>query len=102
MKAAVITEPGGIETLAVRNMPDPQPGPSDVVIATAHCGCNWGDTMMRDGTYPHPTTYPVVPGWEVAGTVAAVGEGVANIGIGDRAARARSRRLGVSRLARKK
>ena len=44
MKAAVITEPGGIENLVVRDMPDPEPGSGEVVIATEFCGCNWGDT----------------------------------------------------------
>lgn len=86
MKAAVITEPGGIENLVVRDMPDPKPGAGEVVIATEFCGCNWGDTMMRNGTYPHPTTYPVVPGWEVSGHVAAIGEGVVNVRVGERAA----------------
>ena len=84
IRAAVILKAGGIENLVVRDLPDPKPGAGEIVIATAFCGCNWGDTMMRNGTYPHPTSYPVVPGWEVAGPVTAVGDGVQHIGIGDR------------------
>ena len=42
--------------------------------------------MMRNGTYPHPTTYPVVPGWEVSGHIAAIGEGVVNVRVGERVA----------------
>ena len=86
MKAAVIIEPGGIEKIIVQDLPDPEPGPGEIVVETNYCGCNWGDTMMRVGTYPHPTTYPVVPGWEVAGPVVAVGSGVDNFAAGDRVA----------------
>ena len=84
MRAIIVKEPGGLEQLAVAELPDPSPGPDEVVIDVAYSGLNWADTMIRVGTYPHPFTYPVVPGLEAAGCVAAVGSGATNVKRGDR------------------
>ena len=84
MKAVIVKEPGGLDQLAVADRPDPTPGADDVVIDVAFCGLNWADTMIRVGTYPHPFTYPVIPGLEAAGRVAAIGRNVADVKRGDR------------------
>lgn len=84
MKAVVVLQPGGLEQLQVADMPAPVAGPGQVVLDVAYCGLNWADRMIRIGTYPHPFTYPVIPGLEVSGTVRAVGPGVTRFRPGDR------------------
>jgi NADPH2:quinone reductase len=76
MRLIVIPHAGGPEVLRIVERRVPAPGPGEVVIDIAYCGCNWGDTMMRRNTYPHPVSYPVVPGFEVSGHIGAVGSGV--------------------------
>ncbi|MGE4064796.1 MAG: zinc-binding alcohol dehydrogenase family protein [Rhodospirillaceae bacterium] len=84
MKAIVIQQPGGIEQLAVVERPDPQPGAGEVLVDVAYAGLNWADTQIRTGIYPHPFTYPLVPGFEISGTIAGLGAGVTGLKVGDR------------------
>ena len=86
MRAIVVEAPGGIDALEMREKPDPGIGDDDVMIDVAFAGCNWADTQVRTGHYPHAIDYPTIPGFEVSGTVAAVGAKVSNIGVGDRVA----------------
>jgi NADPH:quinone reductase len=86
MKAVVIHATGGPEQLKVAELPDPVPGSGEVLVDVAYAGCNWADTQVRLGIYPHPMTYPMVLGFEVAGTVAALGPGVSSVKVGDRVA----------------
>ena len=86
MKAVVIHATGGPEQLAVADLPDPVPGPGEVLLNVAYAGCNWADTQVRQGIYPHAMTYPMVLGFEVAGTVAALGAGVSGVKVGQRVA----------------
>lgn len=65
-------------------VPTPDPGPGEVVVKVAFGGCNFADTMMRRGIYPHPKGYPLVAGLEIAGIVAAIGQGVDRFAVGDR------------------
>jgi NADPH2:quinone reductase len=76
MKAIVLRGTGGPEVLAVEDVPQPEPGPGEVLIDVAFCGCNWADTQIRKGVYPHVQALPFIMGFEVSGTVIAVGEGV--------------------------
>jgi len=84
MRAVVVEEPGDLEALVVTERPDPQPGAGEVLIEVAYAGCNWADTQVRSGTYPFPPDYPVVPGFEVSGTVLALGDDVTDFAAGDR------------------
>src|SRR5258708_25082325 len=84
MQAVVIHKLGGPEQLTLAEMPDPVAGPGEVLIDVAYAGCNWADTQVRTGIYPHPMTYPMVLGFEVAGTVAALGSAVSGTKVGDR------------------
>ena len=68
MKAIVITAPGGPEVLAVRDLPDPVPGPGEVLIQVRAFGLNHADAYMRSGAWGKVAQ---VPGIECAGTVAA-------------------------------
>jgi putative PIG3 family NAD(P)H quinone oxidoreductase len=77
MHAVVITEPGGPEVLRWIEVPDPVPGPGEVLINVAASAVNRADMMQRQGFYPPPPGAPPYPGLECAGTVAAVGDGVA-------------------------
>jgi len=71
MKAVVIHATGGPDQLTLADMPDPVPGKGEVLLDVAYAGCNWADTQVRIGIYPHPMTYPMILGFEVSGTVAA-------------------------------
>ena len=86
MRAIVLTAPAGPDTMIFADMPEPAPGDGELLVDVAYCGCNFADTMMRIGTYPHPKGYPIVAGLEVAGRVAAVGPGVTGWKAGDRVA----------------
>ncbi|MFT3873470.1 MAG: NAD(P)H-quinone oxidoreductase [Nocardioides sp.] len=85
MRAVVASRPGGPEVLDVVELPDPEPGPGDVVLDVAAAGLNRADVMQRRGFYPPPPGVTEVLGLECSGTVAAVGEEVAGWQVGDRA-----------------
>ncbi len=76
MRAVLLNPPGGVgENMVVTDVADPAPGPCDAIVAVEYAGCNFADTMMRRGIYPHPKGYPLVAGLELAGRVVAVGKG---------------------------
>jgi NADPH:quinone reductase-like Zn-dependent oxidoreductase len=84
MKAVVITKHGGPGVLQVQEQPDPRPGPGQVRIDVAASGINFADVMARMGLYPDAPDTPCVVGYEVAGTVVEVGEGVESVTPGQR------------------
>jgi NADPH2:quinone reductase len=78
-----ITRPGGPEVLQPVERPDPVPGPGEVLIRVAAAGVNRPDVLQRQGAYPPPPGASEIPGLEVAGTIASVGDGVSGLRIGD-------------------
>src|ERR671911_2149854 len=84
MRAVVLTGHGGPEVLQVQERPDPPVGPREVRIAVKAAGVNFADTMARVGLYPEAPKPPCVLGYEVAGEVESVGEGVDSHSVGDR------------------
>ena len=85
MRAVVITEYGGPEVLTVIEVPDPVPGPDEILVSVAHSACNRADTLQRMGGYRDPVARQhEILGLEYAGTVAAVGERVTLWQVGDR------------------
>ena len=86
MRTVVITRHGPPEVLEVQERPDPRPGHGDLLIEVRACGINFADLMARMGLYPDAPKPPCVVGYEVAGTVAAVGDGVDRFAVGDRVA----------------
>lgn len=84
MRAVVITKHGGPDVLQVQEWPDPALGPGEVRIAVKAAGINFADTMARTGLYPDAPKLPCVVGYEVAGEVESVGEGVEDHKAGDR------------------
>ena len=84
MRSVVITRHGPPEVLQVQERPDPKPGPGEVEIEVRAAGINFADLMARVGLYPDAPNPPTVVGYEVAGTVSAVGEGANGHSVGDR------------------
>ena len=84
MTAVEITESGDPEVLRLGRRSVVAPGPGEVLIRVAAAGVNRPDVMQRKGLYPAPTGASDIPGLEVAGTVVAVGDGVAWPAVGDR------------------
>jgi NADPH:quinone reductase len=86
MHAIEVAEIGGPEVLSYIEKPQPSPGPGEVLIKAEAIGVNFIDTYFRSGSYPREL--PFVLGMEVAGTIAAVGDGVTELKVGDRVATA--------------
>ena len=84
MRAVVITRHGPPEVLQVQERPDPPVGPGEVRIAVKAAGINFADTLARIGLYPDAPKLPCVVGYEVAGEIESVGEGVDSHQVGDR------------------
>jgi len=78
MTGIVIDGAGGPEVLRPTKMPVPQPGPGEVLIRVAYAGVNRPDVAQRQGLYPAPAGASPLPGLEVSGHVAALGDGVAS------------------------
>lgn len=83
MRAVTQTSPGGPETLSVTEVPDPAPGPGEVLIDVAATAVNRADLLQRQGFYPPPPGASDVIGLECSGTVSAIGEGVDSWAVGD-------------------
>lgn len=79
MQRIIIHKPGGYERLVLEALPDPLPGAGEVLINVRHAGVNYADCVIRMGLYASAKQlvgWPITPGFEVAGEVAAVGAGV--------------------------
>ena len=81
MRAIRALSPGGPEVLSFDELPEPEPGPGQVVVDLVAAGVNFIDTYRRAGRYPMP--FPHVVGSEGSGTVRAVGSGVSEVAVGD-------------------
>jgi putative PIG3 family NAD(P)H quinone oxidoreductase len=83
MRAVIASGTGGPEVLSVGELPDPVPGPGEVLVAVAATAVNRADTLQRQGFYPPPPGASDVIGLECSGTIAALGEGVEGWAVGD-------------------
>ena len=84
MRAVLITKHGGPAALQVQELPDPSLGPGQVRIDVAAAGINFADVMARMGLYADAPKTPCVVGYEVAGTILELGEGVTSFTPGQR------------------
>jgi NADPH2:quinone reductase len=84
MAAVAIVGKGGPEVLLPETHPTPAPGPGQLLIRVRAAGVNRPDVLQRKGTYPAPKGHSELPGLEVAGEVAALGEGASRFKVGDR------------------
>jgi putative PIG3 family NAD(P)H quinone oxidoreductase len=83
MRAVVLEEKGGPEVLTLREVPDPEPGPEELLVDVVATALNRADLLQRRGLYPGPPMAHEIPGLEFAGRVAAVGERVTAHAVGD-------------------
>jgi NADPH:quinone reductase-like Zn-dependent oxidoreductase len=84
MRAVVITKHGSYDVLEVQQRPDPVPGAGQVRIEVRAAGLNFAEVMARIGLYEDAPKPPCVVGYEVAGTIAGLGQGVEGLSVGDR------------------
>lgn len=83
MKAITITEPGGPEALTWTEVPDPVPGPGEVLMDVVASAVNRADLLQRQGFYDPPPGSSPYPGLECSGRIAALGTGVSGWAVGD-------------------
>lgn len=83
MDAITIAEPGGPEVLTWATVPDPEPGPGEVLLDVAASAVNRADLMQRQGLYPPPPGASPYLGLECAGRIAALGDKVSGWAVGD-------------------
>ena len=86
MRAIVVTRSGGPEVLELQDLPVPEPGPGGLLVEVSVAGVNFRDVYERRGGYAHGVEPPVIAGIEGVGRVAALGEGVGELAVGDRVA----------------
>ncbi len=84
MQAIRIHETGGPEVMLLEEVETPVPGQGEVLIKVAAAGVNYADLAQRQGAYLTRTRTPMTPGFEVAGTIAALGPGVSVPAVGTR------------------
>jgi NADPH2:quinone reductase len=82
--ALVLETHDGPDSLTVRDVPDPVPGPEEVLVAVAGAGVNRADLLQTRGRYPGPPMAHEIPGMELAGQVIATGERATIWAVGDR------------------
>src|SRR6478609_4960146 len=86
MKALLCEHHGPAEDLVIRDLPEPSPGPGQVVVAVKAAALNFFDTLIIKGRYQTRPAFPFSPSAECAGTIAAIGEGVTGWQLGERVA----------------
>jgi putative PIG3 family NAD(P)H quinone oxidoreductase len=83
VKAVTIPEPGGPDALVLDDVPDPMPGPGEVVVDVVAAGVNRADVMQRQGHYNPPPGSSAYPGLEVSGRIGRLGDGVEGWSVGE-------------------
>ncbi len=84
MKAILVREFGGPEVMRLEEVPEPKPGPGQVVVRVKAAGVNPVDTYLRSGSYPTRPSLPYTPGIDAAGVVESIGPEVSGLAIGER------------------
>ena len=75
MRALLSTSPGGPDTLELADLPDPEPGPGQLLVRVKACAINYPDVLMIEDKYQFRPERPFAPGGEIAGVVERLGEG---------------------------
>jgi NADPH2:quinone reductase len=84
VKALLSHEPGGPETLRIEEVPDPAPGPGELLVRVRACAINYPDVLIIEDKYQLKPARPFAPGSEIAGEVIAAGDGDGSWSAGDR------------------
>jgi len=90
MRAIRVHAFGAPDVMKIEDVPDPKPGPGQLVVRVKAAGVNPSDTYTRSGIAPVKPALPYTPGSDGAGVVESIGEGVTNVAVGDRVYLARS------------
>lgn len=83
MRAVIAAEPGGPEVLTVADLPDPEPGPGEVIVDVVATAVNRADLLQRRGFYNPPPGSTDILGLECSGVISALGDGVEGWAVGD-------------------
>jgi putative PIG3 family NAD(P)H quinone oxidoreductase len=83
MRAITLDQPGGPEVLRISDLPDPEPGPGEVLVKVTAAGVNRADLQQRIGVYAPPPGASEIIGLECSGTIAATGAGVDEWSVGE-------------------
>jgi putative PIG3 family NAD(P)H quinone oxidoreductase len=83
MRAVVLRDHGDVDVLGIEDVPDPVPGPDEVLVDVVATALNRADLLQRMGFYPGPPADLEIPGMEFAGTVASVGARVQDVSVGE-------------------
>lgn len=86
MRAVLCTEYGSHESLVVSDVPDPVPGPGEVLIEVHAASLNFPDLLVIQGLYQFKPEPPFIPGAEASGVIITLGEGVTGLDVGQRVA----------------
>ncbi len=84
MRALLSDSPGGPETLKLAQLPDPEPGAGELLVRVRACSINYPDVLIIEDKYQLKPPRPFAPGSEIAGEVAAIGDGVDGWSVGNR------------------
>src|SRR5437868_11528774 len=84
MNALLSHTPGGPETLSLDEVPEPVPGPGELLVRVRACAINYPDVLIIEDKYQLKPPRPFAPGSEIAGEIEAVGEDVGGWSAGDR------------------
>jgi NADPH2:quinone reductase len=84
VRALLSNEPGGPETLRIEELPDPEPGPGELLVRVRACSINYPDVLIIEDKYQLKPARPFAPGSEIAGEVEGLGVGVEGWSAGDR------------------
>ena len=83
MRAAYVPQHGPPESVVVQELPDPVPGPGEVLVDIAYAAVNFPDVLIVNNEYQVQVPAPFVPGSEFSGVISAVGDGVEGTAVGD-------------------
>jgi putative PIG3 family NAD(P)H quinone oxidoreductase len=83
MRAVTVPTPGGPEALMITDLPEPEPGPGEVVVDAVATAVNRADLLQRMGFYPPPPGASDILGLECSGTIRSLGDGVEGWAVGD-------------------
>lgn len=84
MRALLSHQPGGPETLRLEEVPEPKPGPGELLVRVRVCAINFPDVLIIEDKYQLKPSRPFAPGGEIAGEVIGLGEGISGWNAGDR------------------
>ncbi|MGC4772002.1 NAD(P)H-quinone oxidoreductase [Micromonospora sp. DT44] len=82
MRAITVPQPGGPDALVWAEVPDPEPGPGEVIVRVRASGVNRADLLQRQGHYPPPPSAPAYLGLECSGVIDAIGPEVTGWAVG--------------------